>query len=69
MEDGVHLHDDVRGDGDDGCEVEDPAEVVERAREEAGGAAVFRAWGYGGPVVDAARGGDGGGELPLRSLM
>lgn len=30
----VHLHDDVRGNGNDGRHVEDPAEEIERAAEE-----------------------------------
>ena len=63
MEDGVHLHEDVSGDGDDGGEVENPAEPVQGAGEEAEDAAVLGAGGYGGPVVDAAGGGDGGCEL------
>ena len=64
--DGVHLHHDVGGDGHDGSEVEHPAEEVERAGEEAEDAAVAGAGRHGGPVVDAAGGGDGGCELHER---
>ena len=63
VEDDVHLDGDVGRNGDDRGEVEDPAEEVEGAGEEAEEAAVFGARGYGGPVIDAAGGGNGGGEL------
>lgn len=58
----VHLHDDVRRDRDHGRHVEDPAEEVQRAAEEADAAAPG-ARGHGSPVVDAARGRHAGSEL------
>ena len=60
VEDGVHLDYNVGGDRDYGGEVEDPAEEVEGAGVEAYDPAVAGAGGYGGPVVDAAGGGDAG---------
>ena len=54
VEDGVHLNDDVGGDGDDRSKVEDPAEEVQEAGEETHHAAVAGAGGHGRPVVDPA---------------
>ena len=59
MEYCVHLHRYIGRDGDNGGEVEYPAEEVEKAGEEAEDAAVPGAGGHGGPVVDAASGGNG----------
>lgn len=58
MEDCVHLNSYIRGDGDDGGEIEYPAEEVEGAGEEAEDAAVAGARSHGGPVVDTTRGGN-----------
>lgn len=63
MEYCIHLHRYIGRDGDDGGEVEYPAEKVERAGEEAEDAAVTGAGGHGGPMVDATGGGDRRGEL------
>ena len=54
VEHGVELNADVCHDLRDGSKVEDPAEEIDGAGEEAEDAAVFEAGGYGGPVVDAA---------------
>ncbi len=59
VEDGVHLHGYVGRNGDDGGEVEYPAEEVEGTGEETEDAAVAGAGGDGGPMVDAAGGRDG----------
>ena len=59
----VHLYRHVCGDGHDGGKVEYPAEEIEGTSEEAQGSAVARTWGHASPVVDAAGGGNGGGEL------
>lgn len=69
VEDGVHLHSDVGGDGDNGSEIENPADVVEEAGVEAEEAAVAGSGGEGGPVVDAAGGGDAGCELLSPSIL
>lgn len=61
----VHLNCYVGRDGDDGGEVEYPAEKVEGAGEEAEDATIAGAGGHRGPVIDAASGGDGGGELGI----
>jgi len=64
VENNVELRRDIRGDADNGGEVEDPAEEVQPAGEETEDAAPARvARGQGGPVVDAAGGGDGGSEF------
>lgn len=58
VKDGVHLNDDVGGNGDDRGKVKDPAEEVKGAGEEANHAAIAGTGGHGGPVVDAASRGD-----------
>ena len=54
----VHLHQQLRHDIADGGLVEDPAEEVDAAGEEADDAAVARAGGHGGSMVDAGGGRD-----------
>ena len=63
MEYGIHLHDHIRRDGDDGGQIEYPAKEVEGTGEEAEDAAIAGTRRDRSPVVDAAGGGDGGGEL------
>ena len=64
--DGVHLDHELGHDVDDGCEVEEPAEEVDEAGEEAHAASMAGTGGDGCPVVDSACGWDGGGELGQR---
>ena len=61
----VHLNGHVGRDGDDRGEVENPAEEVQEAGEEANHAAVAGTGGYGCPVVDAAGRGDGRRQLEV----
>ena len=63
VEDGIHLHGHVRRDEDDGGQIEYPAKEVEGTGEKAEDATIAGARRHRSPVVDAAGGGDGGGEL------
>ena len=63
VEDGVHLDTSIGDDLDDRGKVEDPAEEIQRACEDAKDPAVLGARGDGRPVVNATGRGDGGGEL------
>ena len=63
VEYGIHLHGHVGRDGDDGGQIEYPAKEVEGPGEEAENAAIAGTGRHRSPVVDAAGGGDGGGEL------